>query len=73
MAVADSWSRIAAWYDAYTPLGTFDLNSDADPADVAAFELAIGAELPADYRESVLLHDGGPRRSGSLPTANSSR
>jgi len=59
MALANAWNRIVAWHEANTRPGKFRLNPGASPAAVAAFEQAIGAKLPNDFRESLLLHDGG--------------
>jgi cell wall assembly regulator SMI1 len=59
MSIADDWIRIAAWYDGNTRPGKFRLNPGATPEAVAAFEYVIEAELPADFRESLLLNDGG--------------
>jgi cell wall assembly regulator SMI1 len=57
--VGESWARIVAWLKEHAPGYSFPLNEGASAAAIAAFEDAIGAKLPADFRESVQLHDGG--------------
>src|SRR5688572_23801642 len=66
MTLATSWKRIADWHEKNTPPGCFRLNPGTTPEAVSAFEQAIGANLPEDFRESLLLHDGTDETSSIL-------
>lgn len=59
MSVERSWQRIARWFGDNAPPSAFRVNPGASPEAVADLERAIGAALPRDFRESLLLHDGG--------------
>lgn len=59
MSIANDWQRIVDWHEANTRPGKFTLNPGATPNAIAEFERAIDAKLPDDFRESLLLHDGG--------------
>lgn len=59
MTLANTWNRIVEWHEAHTRPGNFRLNDGATPSAISAFEQAINAMLPDDFRESLLLHDGG--------------
>jgi cell wall assembly regulator SMI1 len=65
--VKESWERIVACLG---ELGyRFRLNPGAPAKAIAAFEKAVGATLPEDFKESLRLHDGGddmPPRYGEL-------
>lgn len=52
-SIAESWERIRAFYPHQI------LNPGATLAAIGAFEEAIGLALPDDFKESLLLHDGG--------------
>src|SRR5689334_19237840 len=56
--VAESWRRIEAWLDEHLPGAKATLRPGVSEADLAHFEGAIGRLLPADVRESWLIHDG---------------
>ena len=56
--IESNWQRIAAWYDANTPGGTFVLADGATEQQLADFEKEIGFEIPPDLRESFALHNG---------------
>jgi cell wall assembly regulator SMI1 len=70
-SVAESWSRIEAWYaeNAYS-LDRSSLAAGATAGTIRRFEKSIGAQLPEDFKESVRIHDGGgwwvPWRHGEL-------
>ena len=59
MSVAQAWDRIARWFEAHTPPGYFGANPGASPEAIDALERASVCPLPEDFRESLLLHDGG--------------
>ncbi len=59
MSIAKSWKRIIAWHDSNTVPGKFKLHEGASPSEIDTFEKAIGESLPKDFRESLLLHNGG--------------
>ena len=59
MSIAKSWKRIIAWHDSNTVPGEFKLHEGASPSEIDTFEKAIGESLPKDFRESLLLHNGG--------------
>ena len=53
----DVWDRIEAW-GKKSKAGSLKLRDGAKEKDIAAAEKKLGFKLPADYRESLLLHDG---------------
>ena len=57
-SVADSWARIEAWLGRHLPAVKASLRPGVSPADLAAFEQAVGRPLPEDVRESYPIHDG---------------
>jgi cell wall assembly regulator SMI1 len=59
MTLQAVWNRIIDWHAVNTRPDKFQLNPGATPEAIAALEQAINAELPADFRESLLLHNGG--------------
>ncbi|MFT3697737.1 MAG: SMI1/KNR4 family protein [Kofleriaceae bacterium] len=59
MAIAEIWQRIAAKIRTSAP--AFTLPAGASEADIVECETALGVSLPADYRESVAIHDGTKR------------
>lgn len=60
--VAESWERIVAALMRQSC--NFRLNAGASVKAIAAFEKEIGSKLPDDFKDSLLLHDGG---SSGLP------
>jgi len=59
MSVSTSWQRIDAWHLANTRPKKLGLKPGATPQAISALESSIGAKLPDDFRESLLLHNGG--------------
>lgn len=57
MSVAHAWDRPAV-RSAY-PTRYFRANPGASPEAIDALEREIGSPLPGDFRESLLVHDGG--------------
>ncbi|MFO0822262.1 MAG: SMI1/KNR4 family protein [Gemmataceae bacterium] len=58
-SIAESWKRIEGWYaENVRPIGK-SLAHGASKTAISRFEKAIGAKLPDDFKESVLIHDGG--------------
>lgn len=51
------WQRIEAWMAANTD-GDLALRPPAQESELVALETAMGRALPADVRESFLIHDG---------------
>jgi hypothetical protein len=59
--VAESWRRIEKWLSGHCPEVLASLLPGASDEEIAAFEEAIGRELPEDVRESCRIRDGlGP-------------
>ncbi len=58
MSVKESWARIHQWGKANAPLMLEALSSGASEEAVAKLESELGCSLPADFRESLLIHDG---------------
>ncbi len=59
MSVLESWQRIVAWYKENTYPNMLSLNAGATEEEIEAFQREIGLSLPDDFRESLLLHNGG--------------
>ncbi|MFO0891088.1 MAG: SMI1/KNR4 family protein [Isosphaeraceae bacterium] len=57
-SVEESWRRIEAWLGEHLPILKLSLRPGISKRDLAKFEKAIGRPLPADVRESWLIHDG---------------
>lgn len=58
-SVAESWTRIKAWFQEHAPGYSFPLNAGASESAIDAFEKEIQAELPDSFKDSVRIHDGG--------------
>lgn len=56
--VAESWRRIESWLDEHLPALKATLRPSVSKKDQARFEKLLGRTLPADVRESWLIHDG---------------
>lgn len=54
------WQEIAAWYRANGANAADELNPGASEEQVAALESQLGLTLPADFRASLLTHNGAP-------------
>jgi cell wall assembly regulator SMI1/ankyrin repeat protein len=65
-AVAESWKAIDAWLKKNAPELKKTLNRAASEKKVADLEKLLGAELPADFRESLRVHDGQKYAEGDL-------
>ena len=52
------WARIEGWLRQHAPDALGVLYPPAPPETIRAFETAVGAALPDDYRESLAIHDG---------------
>jgi cell wall assembly regulator SMI1 len=61
VAVAKTWKRLEKWLKRHLPVGLNSLCSGLGERPIAAFEDAIGQKLPADFRESLAIHDGQQR------------
>jgi cell wall assembly regulator SMI1 len=59
--VAKSWRRIERWLKDHLPAAMESLSSGLDEVPIARFENVIGQVLPADFRESLRIHDGQER------------
>ncbi len=69
ISVADCWARIEAWLAGHNPALHRSLRPPAAGADLAALEAAVGAGLPADFRDSWRVHDGTGDVEGNLVPA----
>jgi hypothetical protein len=58
LGVAESWRRIAAWYEANTPPGTLRLPPGASEEMILVAEAEMGLRLPEGLRAFYRLHDG---------------
>ncbi|MGE0397140.1 MAG: SMI1/KNR4 family protein [Kofleriaceae bacterium] len=56
MAIREIWNEIETTLRRVAP--KFSLPRGASTEGIAASEQALGIQLPADYRESVAIHDG---------------
>jgi cell wall assembly regulator SMI1 len=57
-AVAASWARIEGWFAAHHPSLSLGLRPGVSAKDIAAAEKKLGVTFPADFRDSLLVHDG---------------
>ena len=73
MGVGEAWKRIEAWLSAEAPDVLPSLLPGASDADISGLESSVGTELPVDFRESLLLHEGqsDDAESGLFPYSNS--
>ena len=56
--LAESWARLEGWFAAHYPTLALKLRPPAAPKQIAAAEKALGVTFPADFRASLLVHDG---------------
>ena len=56
--VGEAWARLEAWFGKRHPELSLALRPGAKAKELAAAEQALGVKLPADFRASVLVHDG---------------
>lgn len=56
--VAQSWTRIEAWFAEHLPDALATLRPPASEVDLENLEERIGCPLPPDVRASYLIHDG---------------
>ena len=66
VSVADSWKKIDAWLKANNPALKKTVNKPATDKQIAALEAIIGAKLPADFNESLKIHNGQKYSAGDL-------
>jgi cell wall assembly regulator SMI1 len=72
MAVSDSWQRIEMWLAANAPPIRKSLRSPAKEPAIEKLQTKLGQTLPADFVESVRVHDGqkADAESGLFPAAD---
>jgi cell wall assembly regulator SMI1 len=58
MALDDSWGRIEAWLAAHAPSIRKSLRPSARAGALEKLQAKLGLSLPADFADSVRLHDG---------------
>jgi cell wall assembly regulator SMI1 len=73
MDIDDAWKRIEAWLAANAPAVLPSLLPGASEDKIARLETTLGAQLPADFRESLRRHEGQTEdiESGLFPHSNS--
>jgi cell wall assembly regulator SMI1 len=59
------WKQIEAWYAANAPQQLAQLRPPSTDQEIASLETLIGLPIPADYRASLMRHDGGGFMYGS--------
>ncbi len=57
-AVAASWAHIEGWFHTHHPKLSLGLRPGASAKEIAAAEKKLGVTFPADFRDSLLVHDG---------------
>ncbi len=57
-AMKELWARLAKWARQHAPSMAFTLRPPVSADAIARAEATLGVSLPADYRESLLAHDG---------------
>lgn len=55
--IAESWEKIIEWGNRNAPEMLTDLNPGASEEQIAALEVELGQSIPADFRESLLIHN----------------
>ncbi len=63
-AVAASWARIEGWFKIHHPKLSLGLRPGASAKEIAAAEKKLGVTFPADFRDSLLVHDGQEDKPG---------
>ena len=63
-AVAASWARIEGWFKTHHPKLSLGLHPGASAKAIAAAEKKLGVTFPADFRDSLLVHDGQEDKPG---------
>jgi cell wall assembly regulator SMI1 len=56
--VRANWARVERWFAQHRPDLALNLRPGATEKAIAAAEKQLGVELPADFRSSLLVHDG---------------
>lgn len=56
--MAALWEQLEAWSKEHAPAMLTELNPGATEEQLEKLEQALGRELPADYRESLRVHNG---------------
>ena len=62
--VAASWARIEGWFHIHHPKLSLGLRPGASAKEIAAAEKKLGVTFPADFRDSLLVHDGQEDKPG---------
>ncbi len=57
-AVGATWARIEGWFAKHHPKLSLGLRPGASAKEIAAAEKTLGITFPADFRDSLLVHDG---------------
>src|SRR5258708_5395745 len=72
MAVSDSWTKIEAWLGGNAPSICKSLRPPAKDAALAILQTKLGLTLPADFTESIRVHDGQKPNAehGLFPSGN---
>jgi cell wall assembly regulator SMI1 len=65
--VTEAWARIEDWLARHAPASATVLAPPADPAEIAAAEVALGLAFPADLVESLRRHNGLVEWANILP------
>jgi len=60
------WNRFEKWLTKKAPSLKDELNAPATKEDIARLEKLIGTELPEDYVNFLMIHNGQNRESGGL-------
>lgn len=66
LTVAQSWSRLDPWLAAHPKEIPSGLNPGASEDDIRSLEAALEMKLPADFIESLKIHDGQPGIAGDF-------
>jgi cell wall assembly regulator SMI1 len=66
VTVADGWKKIDAWLQANNPGLKKTLNNPASDKQIAELEKVVGVKLPADFTQSLRIHDGQMYSEGDL-------
>lgn len=56
--IATIWNRIKEWGVSNAPEMLGDLNPGAAEEDISALEAELGCQMPADFKESLKIHNG---------------
>ncbi|MFT3764568.1 MAG: SMI1/KNR4 family protein [Minicystis sp.] len=65
-SIAQAWERFERWLREHAPRIAAGLGAPATSERIAAVERELGRSLPADWRASLLIHDGEATDVGSI-------